>query len=125
MTGIFSIDLGLDNFTACIPTKGTSFILEGRGIKSFNRWWNKEKARLQSIYTKQGIKKGRKLCYLYRKRKSMINEYINKNVHYIIQHCLKNKIGNIVIGELKNIKQGINIWEKEQPKLHKHPIHSI
>lgn len=104
--------MGLDNFAACISTKGTSFILEGRGIKSFNRWWNKEKAKLQSIYTKQGIKKGRKLCYLYRKRKSTINEYINKNVHYIIQHCLKNKIGNIVIGELKNIKQGINIGRK-------------
>ena len=38
-----SIDLGLDNFATCISTSGTPFIIEGRGLKSFNRWWNKEK----------------------------------------------------------------------------------
>lgn len=71
-----SIDLGLDNFAACISTNGTSFIMEGRGIKSFNRWWNKEKAKVQSIYDKQGIKKGRKLCYLFRKTKKC-----NQRIH--------------------------------------------
>lgn len=84
----FSIDLGLDNFATCITTNGTSLILEGKGIKSFNRWWNKEKAKLQSIYTKQEIKVGRKLCYLFRKRKNVINEFMNKTVNHIIQHCL-------------------------------------
>ncbi|MGZ7159663.1 MAG: RNA-guided endonuclease InsQ/TnpB family protein [Methanobacterium sp.] len=110
--GYLSIDLGLDNFATCVSTDGTSFILEGKGIKSFNRWWNKSKAKLQSTYKKQGIKKGRKLCYLFRKRKHVMNEYMNKSVHYIIQHCIYNKIGNIVIGELKEIKQNINIGRK-------------
>ncbi len=107
-----SIDLGLDNFATCVSTNGTSYIIEGRGIKSFNRWWNKSKAKLQSVYDKQGIKKGRKLCYLYRKRKNIINEYMNKAVNHIIKDCLKNKIGNIVIGELKNIKQNINFGKR-------------
>ncbi|MGZ6416434.1 MAG: RNA-guided endonuclease InsQ/TnpB family protein [Bacteroidia bacterium] len=106
------IDLGLDNFATCVSSDGTSFILEGKGIKSFNRWWNKKKAKIQSIYNKQKIKKGRKQCYLFRKRKNVINEYMNKSVHYIIQHCLENMTGNIVIGELKNIKQEINIGRK-------------
>lgn len=107
-----SVDLGLDNFATCVTTDGTSFIIEGKGIKSFNRWWNKEKAKLQSIYDKQKIQKGKKLCYLFRKRKHVINEYMNKSVHYIVQYCIENKIGNIVIGELKNIKQNINIGRK-------------
>jgi IS605 OrfB family transposase len=33
---------------------------------------------------------------------------MNRTVNYIIKHCLENKIGNILIGELKEIKQGIN-----------------
>ena len=32
-----AIDLGLDNFATCFPTSGTPFIIEGRGLKSFNR----------------------------------------------------------------------------------------
>ncbi len=108
----FSIDLGLNNFITCISTNGTSFIIEGKGIKSFNRWWNKEKAKLQSIYDKQKIKKGIKLCYLFRKRKNVINEFMNKSAYYIIQYCLENNIRNIIIGELKNIKQNIILGEK-------------
>lgn len=109
----FSIDLGLDNFATCITTNGTSFILEGKGIKSFNRWWNKKKARIQSIHDKQKNKKGsQKLGNHYKKRQHVINEYMNKNVHHIIQYCLKHQIGNIVIGELKNIKNSINLGRK-------------
>lgn len=50
-----SIDLGLNNFATCIDTYGASFILDGKSIKSFNHWYNKENARLQRIKDKQGI----------------------------------------------------------------------
>ncbi|WP_297183200.1 transposase, partial [Thermococcus sp.] len=62
------VDLGLDNFATCVSTSGAAFIIEERGLKSFNRWWNKEKAKLQSIYDKQGIKMGKKMAWLLRKR---------------------------------------------------------
>lgn len=63
-TRYLSIDLGLDNFATCISTDGTPFILEGKGLKSYNRWWNKQKARLQSVYDKQEIIMGQKLAGL-------------------------------------------------------------
>jgi len=103
-----SIDLGLDNFATCFAS-GTSFIIEGRGLKSFNRWWNKEKAKLQGIYDKQGIKMGKKMAWLLRKRKNVVNNFMNQAVSYIVKYCLKNRIGNIVIGELKEIKNGMNL----------------
>jgi len=99
-----AIDLGLDNFATCVSTSGTPFIIEGRGLKSFNRWWNKEKAKLQSIYDKQGIKMGKKMAWLLRKRKNVINNFMNQVVNYIVKYCLANRIGNIIIGELKEIK---------------------
>ena len=109
---ILSIDLGLDNFATCIDTNGTTFIIEGRYIKSFNHWYHKKKALLQSIYSKQKIKGGDKLCKLSRKRKFVINNFMNQAVSYIIKHCLKNSIGKIVIGKLKGIKQNINLGKK-------------
>ena len=95
---ILAIDLGLNNFAACIDTKGTTFIIEGRGIKSYNRWYNMNKARLQSIYKKQGIEDGNKMRHLCIKRKNVIDNYMNQAVSYIIKHCLKNGIGTIIFG---------------------------
>ena len=80
-----AIDLGLDNFATCVSTGGTPFIIEGRGLKSFNRWWNKEKAKLQSVYDKQGIKMGKKMAWLLRKRKNVINNFMNQAVNYIVK----------------------------------------
>ncbi len=56
------VDLGLDNFAAVVDTIGTAFLIDGRFLKSVNRWYNKERARLQSIYSKQGIKMWQKTC---------------------------------------------------------------
>ncbi|CVK32260.1 RNA-guided endonuclease InsQ/TnpB family protein [Methanoculleus bourgensis] len=51
-----AIDLGLNNFATMVDTAtGAAVILDGKRIKSINRWYNKENARLQSIKDKQGI----------------------------------------------------------------------
>lgn len=103
------IDLGVDNFAACVDTIGTAFLIEGRYIKSVNRWYNKERARLQSIYSKQGIKSGRKLALVSRKRQHIIDNFLNQAVNRIIKHCLSNQIGTVVVGKMEGIKQGINL----------------
>ncbi len=104
-----SIDLGLDNFAAVVDTIGTAFLIEGRYIKSINRWYNKERARLQSIYSKQRIKYGKKLAQISLKRQHIIDNFLNQAANLIVKHCLSNQIGRVVIGELKDIKQGINL----------------
>ena len=53
---VLAIDLGLDNLAACVTNTGTSFLMDGRKPKSINQYWNKRKARLQSIAAKQGQK---------------------------------------------------------------------
>lgn len=49
---VLAIDLGLDNLAACVTNTGTSFLMDGRKLKSINQYWNKRKARLQSIAAK-------------------------------------------------------------------------
>ncbi|WP_039767087.1 RNA-guided endonuclease InsQ/TnpB family protein [Caldicellulosiruptor sp. F32] len=103
------IDLGLDNFAAVVDTIGTAFLIEGRFLKSVNRWYNKERARLQSIYSKQGIKCGRKLALVSRKRQHIIDNFLNQAVSLIIKHCLNNQISAVVVGKMEGIKQGIDL----------------
>jgi len=55
---VLSIDPGLDNLMTCVDcTTGRSFIIDGREVKSYNRWWNKRVAKYQSIINSQGIVK--------------------------------------------------------------------
>jgi IS605 OrfB family transposase len=104
-----SIDLGVSNFATFVDTNGTAEIIDGKYVKSLNQWYNKENARLQSIKDKQKIDKiTNKQIRLLSKRANRINELMNRTVNYLVKHCIQNKIGNILIGELKEIKQGIN-----------------
>ncbi|MGQ4913404.1 MAG: IS200/IS605 family accessory protein TnpB-related protein [Candidatus Asgardarchaeia archaeon] len=43
---------------------------------------------------------------------------MNQTVNYIIEFCLTNRISNIVIGELKDIKQNMNMVKKNTQTFH-------
>ena len=109
-----AIDLGLNNFATTIDTtNGTSEIIDGRYIKSINQWYNKEKARLQSIKDKQGIKfLTNREALMLKNRDNKINEFLNLSVNHIVKHCLNNKIGNLAIGDFEGIKQNIRCGKK-------------
>ncbi len=106
---ILAIDLGLNNFAALTDTIGTAFLIEGRFLKSVNRWYNKEKARLQSVYSKQGIKYGSKLAQVSLKRQHIVDNFLNQAVNVVVKHCLENKIGVVVVGNMKEIKKEIEL----------------
>jgi len=110
---VLSIDPGINNFATCIDSKtGRSFILDGRKMKSINQWYNKEKARLQSILEKQGNKSSRRIRLLASKRSRRLNEHLNQYVNLIVQVCLKHKIGKIVIGEGWRAQEGSDMGSK-------------
>lgn len=104
------VDLGLDNFAACVTNEGASFILDGKQIKSYNRLYNKENARLQSIKDKQKIKGFTVRQYLnLKKRNARINHAMSTAARRIINYCINNRIGNIVVGYNPDWKRDINI----------------
>jgi len=108
-----SIDLGLDNFATCVTTTETAFIIEGRGIKSFNRWWNKRRAKYQSRINKQGIRGvTRRMARMQRYRRNVINNYLNHVVRYLIDYCLQHRIETIVVGEWGDMKRGLKMPKK-------------
>ena len=94
-----AIDLGVNNLCTCVTTQGKSFIIDGRKLKSINQWYNKENARLQGIKDKQKIEgTTKKQLSLSRNRNSKVNDYMSKTARYIINYCLANDIGTLVVG---------------------------
>ena len=107
-----AIDIGLENLATCVSTTGTSFIMDGRKIKSINQWWNRRKAFYQSVADKQGVKKTERLSNLARKRNNRVQDYIRKTARYIVNFCIKNEIGTIVCGYNLDFKRGMNLGKK-------------
>jgi len=109
-----SIDCGLNNFATCFNSiDGSSFIIDGRYIKSINYRYNKKKAKLQSIKDLQKYSfTTRRIINLSRKRGYQINDYFNRSVKVITEYCKKYQIGTIVIGDLSSCKHSINLGKR-------------
>jgi len=108
-----AIDLGVNNLCTCITNTGKSFIVDGRKLKSINQFFNKQNAKLQSIKDKQNIKRQTKQQYLIsRKRKNRVDDYINKTCRYIINYCIVNDIGSLVIGYNQSFQNKTNLGRK-------------
>lgn len=106
---IMAIDLGVENLATCTSNVETPFIMDGRKLKSINQYWNKEKARLQSIAMKQGLRTTCRINRITIKRNNQVKDIIKKSARYIINNCIENQIGTLIIGYNKDFKRSINI----------------
>lgn len=112
-----AIDLGINNLVSAVTSTGDTFIISGKPIKSINQWYNKERARLSSIKDLQGYKYETKQMFIKtQKRNRQINHYINVTVKRIIDYCLFNNIGSLVVGYNNFWKQDINIGKLNNQK---------
>ena len=108
-----AIDVGVTNFATCLDMEsGFSFILDGKEIKSLNRFFNKTKAHLQSILDHQKKKWSRRLSNLSYRRDRQLNEYMNQYCNLIVQYCLLNKVGHICVGEGWTAQDGCNLGRR-------------
>ena len=111
-TKALSIDLGVDNFATCVCNTGTSFIMDGRKLKSINQYWNKRVAKLQSIASKQGLKTTRQKQELTIKRNNRVKDFINKTAKYIVDYCVASNIGTIVCGYNPDFKRDSHMGKR-------------
>ena len=108
---IIGIDLGLNNFaTIANNCNLQTFIINGKSLKSMNKYWNKLNSNYQEIAKRMNNKNStNKLHKLVLKRNNKMNDFMHKSSKYIVNYCLKNNIDTIVIGRNNNWKQKINI----------------
>lgn len=112
---VLSIDLGLNNLCTCISNVGIrSFIVNGKIIKSFNQWYNKRKARFMSYVGDKGISK--RLRQLNNYRNFWIEDHIHKISRFIVNYCIDNNIGSLVVGVNRGWKNGVNLGKRINQK---------
>ena len=107
---VLGIDLGIDNLCTCVTNAGASFIIDGRKLKSINQYYNKINAKLQSIKDKQKIERTTlRQKRITRKRNNRINDYLSKAARTIVNYCLNNDIGKLVLGYNEDFQRNSNI----------------
>ena len=108
------MDLGINNLVTAVSSNGKSFIIDGRRLKSINQWFNKENARLQSIKDKQhfGGKSTNRQKTIARNRNNKVNDYMNKAACKVIDYCIANDIGTLIVGYNETFQRNSNIGKQ-------------
>ncbi|NEO96026.1 MAG: IS200/IS605 family element transposase accessory protein TnpB [Moorea sp. SIO3G5] len=106
----WSFDHGGDNWLTGVSTQGKSLIIDGRKLKSLNQGY----ARLVAKY-----KSGKPEFYwdsnldrVQRKRNNQMKDAINKAARFIINRCLQDRVGNLIVGWNERQKNSINIGKR-------------
>src|SRR6056297_1488611 len=107
---VMAIDLGLDNLaTITLKDNAKGYIIDGKVIKSENRYYNRKITRLQKIRMKQvgskHFKDSRQIKSLRLKRKNFVADYLHKASKKIVELATENNVSTIVIGDIAEIKQ--------------------
>ena len=106
-----SIDLGLDNLATVVTNVGLNpIIVNGKGLKSNNQYYNKKKAHYQSVAKQMNNQNYTNRLYrLTQKRNLKVEDYLHKASRYIVNFALENQINTIIIGNNKNWKQSSSL----------------
>ena len=103
-----AIDLGIDNFatlTANIPGCRPR-IVDGRELKSINRYFNKEIAEARSILeTRNGQKTSSRIRRLLRRRSNIISDFMHRASRHIVNHLVSYGVSILIIGKNDGWKQ--------------------
>lgn len=121
------IDLGLDNFATITNNCGLiPLVINGKGLKSINQYYNKQMSHYKSI-----AKKLNKLDYTNRmrrltfKRNNKVEDYIHKASRFVVDYCRNNEINTIVIGNNKNWKQNSKMSKRVNQNFISIPYYSF
>ena len=122
-----SIDLGIDNLCACVSISEkskSSFLIDGKRLKSINQRYNKQKGKLQSKLPKNKHWSNQ-LNDITKKRNFRINNYLHEASKYIVNHAVSNNTNTIIIGYNKGWKQDTNIGKRNNQNFTQIPFYKL
>lgn len=102
-----SIDIGLDNLATVTNNFGEQpFIVNGKGLKSVNKYYNKTLSHFREIAKRMNKSDWtNRMNRLTQKRNARISDYLHKASKFIVDFAVQNDVNTIVIGNNKNWKQ--------------------
>jgi putative transposase len=130
---IIGIDTGQENVLTIANNIGISpIIIKGGIILAINQWFDKISSKLYEIYYRQQGHKGKeskgipivmgsKMAKLSFDRMNAVLDILHKISRFVVEYCIRNKIGTIVLGRNPGWKQFINLRKKTNQKFTKIP----
>ena len=118
---IAGIDLGVDNFATISNNIGIKpIIINGKGIKSINQFYNKQRAYYMG---KLGEHKwSNRLDAITMKRFNRIKNFMHHASNKVIQYCKENEIDTVVCGLNQKWKQQQNIGKRNNQNMQSIPF---
>lgn len=119
-----SVDLGIDNFATVVSNDGSQPVLiNGKNLKSINKYWNKRLAHLKSvnfqmngfeIQTKKGETKRVAnqtplQVSITNKRNNQVKDFCHKASKMIVDLAIERRCNTIIVGKNTGWKQSVNI----------------
>lgn len=92
---ICCIDIGLNNLCAITSDQHSPILINGRIVKSFNQYYNKNKSQKAS-----------------QKRYFRLENYFHNASKMIVDNCVKHNISKIIIGKNDGWKSGMKLGKK-------------
>jgi putative transposase len=123
----YSIDIGLDNLLTVVNNFGEQpFVIDGKGLKSMNQYYNKKRAFLASIAKKiNGKNTTKQIKSFTSKRNRRVEDYMHKASRLLINQAVKDNVSKIIVGLNKDFKREINIGKVNNQKFVMIPFDSL
>ena len=119
-----SVDLGINNLMTVSSNVAKPFIINGKPLKSINQYWNKEKARLQSLL--KGEKKtSKRIQSITNKRNNKVKDYLHKSSRYLVNFLVSNNISTLIVGYNEEWKQNINLGKRNNQSFVNIPFYTL
>ncbi len=118
---IVGIDLGIDNFATISNNIGIKpIIINGRGIKSINQFYNKQRSYYTGLLVDTNW--SNRLSDITMKRFNRIKNFMHHASNKVISYCKENDIDTIVCGLNRNWKYKSNIGKRNNQKFQQIPF---
>ena len=125
---VASIDLGIDNFVTLVDNIGNKpIIINGKGLKSCNQYYNKMIAKTQSNSSKSSdyLHYTHRLNSITNKRNNKVEYFMHKASRIIVNYCMENNISTIVVGKNDEWKQNVYLGKVNNQKFVSIPFNSF
>jgi len=92
---VASMDIGLNNLCTITSDQQRPILVNGRIVKSFNQWYNKKPCKKNS-----------------RKRYFRLENYFHHVSNLVVDYCVMNRIGKVIIGKNDGWKTSIDLGKR-------------
>ena len=107
-SGTCCIDIGVNNLMAVTSDQHPPILVDGRLVKSWNRWFNRKPNKHNS-----------------RKRYFRIENHFHHVSKWLIRFCLESGIGTIIIGRNEGWKDGMSMGKVNNQNFQYIPFHLL